>query len=256
MDRSKVTGIEVPTFEHAEVSQACAALERQYPSERLLPIALVPFSKHSGDEEVTSKYVTAKHAFLTRRIASQFVDRARLGDRNALKWSISNIALAIFAKMGGVPWRVKPSTDRCLIVGVGQAHREVNGQVEKYVAYSVLTDSSGGYETIKMLGSAATKEEYLQRLHDNLRQVLLVRGRRHRGHRVAGIRARVSECVGISEDSRFLVQPNGSQVVVQSCRTGSRLCYVKQASNLAEVALGRDMLLHQDNFSTISPGSA
>jgi hypothetical protein len=172
INRNNVTGIEVPGFSNVELQATCATLKSQYPSERVVPVALVPMSKHTGDEE-TARYFAAKHAFISHGLASQFIDRKRTQDRNALKWSVSNIGLAIFAKMGGVPWRVKPSTDRCLVVGIGQAHRFVDRRIERYIAYSVLTDSTGGFETIKVLGNAPSMNEYLEALKTNLRQVLV-----------------------------------------------------------------------------------
>jgi hypothetical protein len=75
--------------------------------------------------------------------------------------------------MGGVPWRVKPSTNRCLIVGIDQAHRIINRMIDRYIAYSVLTDSTGGYEIIKVLGNAKNEREYLDALQRNPRQVLI-----------------------------------------------------------------------------------
>lgn len=172
INRENVSGIEVPGFSNSALVATCLTLKTQFPNERVVPIALVPLSKHTSDEE-TAKYYAAKHAFISHGLASQFVDRKRTQDRNALKWSVSNIGLAVFAKMGGVPWRVKPSTDRCLVVGIGQAHRIVNRKVERYIAYSVLTDSRGGYETIKVLGNSQSEDEYLAALRTNLRQVLV-----------------------------------------------------------------------------------
>jgi hypothetical protein len=172
ISRQNVSGIEVTGFTNAELQQTCATLKAKFPKERVVPVALVPFSKHTSDEE-TARYFAAKHAVINQGLASQFVDRKRTQDRNALKWSISNIGLAVFAKMGGVPWRVKPSTVRCLVVGIGQAHRIVNRSVERYFAYSVLTDSTGGYESIKILGSSQNEDEYIEKLRSNLRQVLV-----------------------------------------------------------------------------------
>ena len=172
MSRQNVSGIEASGFSNSELRSTCLALKQQFPAERIVPVALVPFSNHTSDEE-TAKYYAAKHAFVSNRLVSQFVDRKRTQDRNSLKWSVSNIGLALFAKMGGVPWRVKPSTNRCLIVGIGQAHRIVNRKIDRYIAYSVLTDSTGGYETIKVLGNAQNEREYLNALQRNLRQVLL-----------------------------------------------------------------------------------
>lgn len=173
ISRVNVTGLEVHAFGHKEMQDACHALKEQFPNEGVLPIALVPFSKHVS-ADVTLDYYRAKHAVLAERLASQFIDRTKtMGNREALKWSISNIGLAIFAKMGGIPWRIRPSTERCLIVGIGQAHRIVDGKIAKYVAYSVLTDSSGTYEAIRVLGNSADHQHYIASLKANLREILV-----------------------------------------------------------------------------------
>jgi len=137
----------------------------------VIPLLVVPWSKHSSDQE-TNEYYAAKHALLSERLSSQFVDRKRLDDRNSFKWSVSNIGLGLFAKMGGIPWLVKPSTEKCLIVGIGQAHSIVNGITERYIAYSVLSDSTGLYEKIRVLGDTRNHKEYLNSLKANLKIVL------------------------------------------------------------------------------------
>jgi Piwi domain len=171
-DRDNVSGIPVSGFTTSDLQNACLILRTQYPTEVIVPVVLVPMSKHSSDLE-SRNYFIAKHAFLSESIASQFVDRKRLDDHTALKWSISNIGLALFAKMGGVPWRLKVSTEKCLVVGIGQAHRVVNGSVERYFAYSVLADSSGIYERITLLGDSSDFDAYLNSLKANLRDVLV-----------------------------------------------------------------------------------
>jgi hypothetical protein len=171
-DRQNVSGLQIEGFDAEDIDKAGKQLNSEYEHERIIPIALVPMSKHSSDAE-TDAYYRAKHAFLSAALASQFVDRKRVEDRTSLKWSVSNIGLAIFAKMGGVPWRLKPSTERCLVVGIGQAHRIVDKKIERYFAYSVLSDSSGIYESIKVLGASTDPEEYRSSLIRNLREVLL-----------------------------------------------------------------------------------
>ena len=167
-----VSATETSGFSNSELSQTAIAIKKKYGDTPVVPVVVAPFTKHVSDEE-TRRYYAAKHAFLQNGLYSQFIDRKRLEDRNALKWSVSNIGLALFAKMGGVPWRVKPSTDNCLLVGIGQAHRIINGKVEKYFAYSVLADSSGIYESIKILGTATDRAQYIASLKEKLRDVLL-----------------------------------------------------------------------------------
>ncbi len=73
--------------------------------------------------------------------------------------------------MGGKPWKVIPSTDNSLIVGIGQAHKEVDGKTTKYYAYSVLTESTGLYKDLKVLGQGTDKEPYLAEFRANLRSI-------------------------------------------------------------------------------------
>src|ERR1700745_17557 len=62
----------------------------------------------------------------------------------AAKWATANIALQVFCKAGKVPWKVRPTSDRSLIIGISQSHkvRVVNAHrvVEKHFAFSILTD--------------------------------------------------------------------------------------------------------------------
>lgn len=173
LDRHNVSGLSVESFSKTDILAAAERLKSEYADEQIIPIALVPMTKHSSVAE-SDAYFNAKHAFLSVGLATQFVDRKRVQDRTALKWSLSNIGLAIFAKMGGVPWTLKPSTQKCLVVGIGQAHRiGADGQIERYFAYSVLADSSGVYESIRVLGSSTNPEQYRADLAHNLRDVLL-----------------------------------------------------------------------------------
>lgn len=172
IDKSNTSGMTVPGFSHKELETVARKLKESYPEQQVIPIAIVPFSKHKSPED-TAGYYTAKHAFLQQGLASQFVDRSRFDDRDSLKWAISNIGLAIFAKMGGYPWKVKPTTRRGLIIGIGQAHRRIDEKIQRYFAYSVLTDSSGIYERICVLGASPNRNDYLESLKLNLKNILL-----------------------------------------------------------------------------------
>lgn len=170
-DKSNTTGMAVADFSAASINAAAKRLRSEFGGKTIVPVALVPFSRNSTPEE-TEGYLRAKHAFLMQGMPSQFVDRKKLADRDALKWSVSNIGLALFAKMGGQPWKVKPTTTSGLIVGIGQAHRYVNGSITRYFAYCVLTDTSGLYEKIHILASSFDESEYITSLQTRLREVL------------------------------------------------------------------------------------
>ncbi len=129
---------------------------------RILPIFVID----KDIEEDT--YYKIKNVLLNEEIPSQFVTRQLLKNRDSLNWSVSNIAVAIFSKLGGKPWKVKPSNEKCIILGIGQSHLIRNGNVQKYFAYSVCTDSSGLYEKINVLGRSNSRENYLSQLKERL----------------------------------------------------------------------------------------
>ena len=120
-----------------------------------------------------SPYYAFKFHLTSKNISVQVIRNDQTNNANALKWSTSNIALQIFAKLGGIPWKVKPTKNNCLILGIGVAHeREENGKIKKYFSYSVCLDSSGIYKKLDVLAEETTKSDYLKKLQENLVKLL------------------------------------------------------------------------------------
>jgi hypothetical protein len=120
------------------------------------------------DKEDDRAYYFMKYELLRRNLPLQVVTYQLLGRKDALKWSASNIALQIFAKLGGKPWKVMPSHEKTLIFGIGQSHQKADEKIVKYFAYSVCTDSSGLYKKISVLGESENENAYLKQLKDNI----------------------------------------------------------------------------------------
>ena len=145
VSRDNVRGATISEFETGEIERVAEMVAADAAGRRVVPVVITPFSRHDEPEE-NEAYWTLKHAFLAKGMPIQVVASETVADRNKLKWSTSGIALQIFAKAGGTPWRVVPATERCLIVGVGQAHKVLpEGGIERFFAYSVLTDSTGAF---------------------------------------------------------------------------------------------------------------
>ena len=76
-------------------------------------------------------------------------------------WSVGNIALALFAKLGGVPWLIEvPDADDDLIIGVGRADIPRDDGVERLFGYALSFASNGYYEQVWAFKPAVTEEEY------------------------------------------------------------------------------------------------
>jgi hypothetical protein len=155
------------------VSQVKAFRENER-GKKIIGIYIEDYSTEKTDTEASDHYYFLKYHFIKNSIPLQVVNYRKLSERNSLKWSTSNVALAMFAKMGGIPWIVKPSNNNCLILGVGSSHRRntETDEITKYFAYTVCLDSSGLYKTLEVLADEETEEHYLERLKTNLINLL------------------------------------------------------------------------------------
>ena len=126
------------------------------------------------DEEF---YFSFKNKLLLNGIVSQGIHLETIKDENKLKWSISSLGLQIFAKLGGIPWRMEPSNENCLIIGISQAHDKYvddngNPYIKKYFSYSVLIDSSGEYISMNVLAESEEEDYYLDELKKRILEIL------------------------------------------------------------------------------------
>lgn len=144
----------------------------------VLPIFITNSRITQADDKL---YYLIKHTFTKNNIACQVVTKDLINNTKSLSWSLSNIGLQIFAKAGGKPWKVKPAIKECLIVGIGSKNKEVyfvddNGnsrkKIEKYLTYSVLTDSSGLFKEIQILSETDNETDYYTTLVTKLTTII------------------------------------------------------------------------------------
>lgn len=150
------------------------SLQDDNPDKKIVGIYIEDCAVDSEDIPASNNYYFLKYHFIKNNLPLQVVNYRKLGDRNSLKWSTSNLALAMFAKMGGIPWVVKPSNKNCLILGIGSSHKinRETGEVSKYFAYTVCLDSSGLYKTLEVLADEESEISYLKKLTANLVTIL------------------------------------------------------------------------------------
>src|SRR5262249_46368096 len=92
-----------------------------------IPIVIMP----PDDDEA---YLRHKAVFSHSGIATQMCKTDTISDDYKLKWSVANLALQVFCKSGGKPWKVKPTDDGSLIVGISQSHKMVGTGDERHIA--------------------------------------------------------------------------------------------------------------------------
>jgi hypothetical protein len=148
-----------------------SALERVRAEEgKVIPMLIVPDNEEVG-------YLNHKAVFAHGGIATQVCTLGVIQDDRMLKWATANIALQVFCKAGGLPWKVRPTSDRSLIIGISQSHKILiksdRKVIDRHFAFSILTDSSGLFQKIQVLGDANEEADYLSQLRANLREMLL-----------------------------------------------------------------------------------
>lgn len=141
----------------------------------------VIITNSKNDEEDDKLYYLLKHKFTNAGIACQVVTKELVKNEFTIKYSLSNIGLQIFAKSGGKPWKMKPATNEYLIIGIGQSYhveKTENGNViEKNLTYSVLTDSSGLFKDLKVIGEGVESDEsYYEQLITNITNIIKTGG--------------------------------------------------------------------------------
>jgi argonaute-like protein implicated in RNA metabolism and viral defense len=126
-----------------------------------LALVLVP---HSERWETDRPYYEAKAAFAQLGIPTQMVTTELLDNEREFSWSIANIALAVFAKLGGVPWVIDAPEGNDLVIGIGRADVRTQEGIRRIFGYAVTFASNGTYRSTWAFTPAADEDSYLQRL--------------------------------------------------------------------------------------------
>lgn len=138
-----------------------------------LAFVVVP---RSPSWETASAYYEAKTLLSAAAIPTQMITAELAEDRERLKWSAANLALAAFVKLGGVPWIVDvPDDERDLVIGVGRSPVRDGG--DRTFGYAVSFVSDGSYRYTWSFAPAASERSYRTRLEEALAHALQDRRR-------------------------------------------------------------------------------
>jgi Piwi domain len=153
-----IKGIPLDSFDEDSINREIEVIKNT--STNIIPVII---TKDRIDKESDRLYYFLKHKFTSAGIPCQVVTKELIQNENAIKYSLSNIALQIFAKGGGKPWKMVPASKDYLIIGIGQSYNIEKANdttiVKKSIAYSVLTDSSGIFKDIQILSEGVESDE-------------------------------------------------------------------------------------------------
>jgi hypothetical protein len=121
-------------------------------------------------------YLVAKAAFLSNQIPTQFIacETFSMAPGN-LAYSLSNLALAVYAKLGGIPWLIK--SDKAIaheiVIGLGSAAIGESrfSRKERIVGITSVFRGDGGY-LLSNLSNAVPMAKYGEALTESLLSTL------------------------------------------------------------------------------------
>ena len=123
-----------------------------------IAIYLTPYSKDKSTKPQKEIYYKVKEILLKYHITSQCIDTEKMNiqlETETFWLSLNNIAIAILAKLGGIPWRIKTNTKNELIVGIG-AFTHVDTQT-KYIASAFSFQNTGLFNRFEYFVKDETK---------------------------------------------------------------------------------------------------
>jgi len=120
-------------------------------------------------------YYSSKAALLASGIISQDVTVELIRNETQFQWSVANIALALFVKLGGIPWVVsRRLSSPQVVLGIGQAHTydAVKRHTSRRYAFTTCIRAEGPFEFNVISKPAENKAEYLAALRQTVASAL------------------------------------------------------------------------------------
>ena len=116
-------------------------------------------------------YAKAKALLLGNGVPSQVVTAEKLRDDRSRPWILENVALQIYAKVGGTPWTVmSASSHRDLIIGVSRA---VDPQKNFVVGFVTLFTHDGDYQFLHSLAPRPIEWGRLEEYREALAELIV-----------------------------------------------------------------------------------
>lgn len=126
----------------AEVQKQIKNLDKK-PGVQYIAIYVTPVDRFVEDDEQKEVYFRIKEILLQEGITSQAIYRENI-HKDAFRYYLPNIEIAILAKLGGIPWRLNRMKTDELIVGIG-AFKSVSRKT-RFVGSAFCFNNEGIFE--------------------------------------------------------------------------------------------------------------
>ncbi len=118
------------------------------PDIKYIAIYVTPYGKFDNDPQNREIYYKVKELLLKRKITSQAIDPSKMNAQgDGWVYSLPNIAVAILAKLDGIPWRLNTPIKNELIVGVG-AFKHVEENIQ-YIGSAFSFSNDGKFNSFE-----------------------------------------------------------------------------------------------------------
>ncbi len=150
-----------------------AAIQDQLSKDSNIDFAIVICDK-TPRFDFKTPYYASKINLAASGVASQIVTLDLLKNESQLDWSLANIALQIFVKLGGHPWFVKPSPGGGdIVIGIGRSEREhSNGSKSRFVGFTTCYTSGGLFKSVEIFKPQRGMSDYLDALQGSIEGAL------------------------------------------------------------------------------------
>lgn len=118
--------------------------------ENIIAVCIMPFSKSTASKDQSKMYYQIKKDLLGKNIPSQFIHREKIFEEN-FHFSLPNIAIAMLAKCGGIPWKLSRPHYNQLTVGFNVfSVKQGNGNLT-FLGSAVFFDNEGIIRSLKSI---------------------------------------------------------------------------------------------------------
>ena len=153
--------VTVPLTSNRQIGQQYVKVLRDHlGSERPPDIALVVVRDNEAFITEDNPYLATKAFLLAQGIPSQEVRLSIVhANPSRLPYILENIAVAIYAKLGGAPWTIRPTLPLTKEVVVGMAHAQFGGRyspLRRFMGITTVFSSDGTY----LLAAGSPRCEY------------------------------------------------------------------------------------------------
>lgn len=117
--------------------------------------------------EPDTPYYACKARLLAEGVLSQSVTAELLADEAKFRWSVANIALGAFVKLGGTPWIVYGrELDQELIIGLGRSYLfdPQSRQTTGYMGFTACFSARGLFQFVALAEVTDDRNKYLHLL--------------------------------------------------------------------------------------------